>query len=46
LAYYADKFKNDIPTKEEVAEVEETVNGWVARAEKIEQDATPAAKNA
>lgn len=43
---FADDYEKMKPTKEEIASVENTLDGWAQRAEKIHNDATPAVENA
>jgi hypothetical protein len=38
---FADKLKKEMPTKEEVAKVENTVDGWIKRGEDLANKAKP-----
>jgi hypothetical protein len=41
MRFSAKEFHDAMPTKEQVAEVEDTVDGWVKRGEDIAEKATP-----
>jgi len=41
MRFSAKEFHDAMPTKEQVAEVEDTVDGWVKRGEDIAKKATP-----
>tara|TARA_B100000780_G_C20997571_1_gene399074 strand:- start:258 stop:458 length:201 start_codon:yes stop_codon:yes gene_type:complete len=41
---FSDDFHKNMPTKEEVAKVEATVDGWIIRGEDIVDKATPSVK--
>jgi len=38
---FSDDFHKNMPTKEEVAKVEATVDGWIKRGEDIKDEAVP-----
>jgi hypothetical protein len=44
MRFSAQEFQDAMPTKEQVAEVEETVDGWVIRGEDLKDRAIPSIK--